>query len=55
MEVVEVKNDLELWIDEGYNSLLRIFQDELTKEEQAVFLWNDHVELSKIQSRRSLI
>jgi len=54
MEVaVSVKDEIELWIKEAYDKLLQRFQYELTKEEQAIFLWNVHVLLSSTLEKRS--
>ena len=50
MEVVLVKDEVGLWIEEAYNKLLERFQDELREAEQAIFLWNAHVLLSRITS-----
>ncbi len=55
MQVVSVslKDEVGLWIEKGYNLLLQKFQYELSKEEQAIFLWNAHVLLSKLLEKRS--
>ena len=53
MEVVSVKDEIELWIEEAYSKLLCRSQYELTKEEQAIFLWNAHVLLSKLLEKIS--
>lgn len=51
--VISVKDEIELWIKEAYDKLLQEFQYELTKEEQAIFLWNAHVLLSSTLEKRS--
>lgn len=51
--VISVKDEIELWIKEAYDKLLQGFQDELTKEEQAIFLWNAHVLLSSTLQKRN--
>lgn len=51
--VISVKDEIELWIKEAYDKLLQGFQDKLTKEEQAIFLWNAHVLLSSMLQKRN--
>lgn len=52
MEVITTKNELELWTEEAYDKLLARLQDELTEEERVIFLWNAHVLLNNVISRR---
>jgi hypothetical protein len=52
MEVVTVRDKVGLFIEEGYSRMQETFQYELTKEEQAIFIWNANACLNNILKRR---
>jgi len=53
MAVTVLKDELELWTEETYNKTQQRFLYELTKEEQAILLWNVNAWLNTLIKRRA--
>jgi hypothetical protein len=53
MTIAALKDEVELWTEEAYNKLHQRFLYELTKEEQAILLWNFNAWLNTLIKQRA--